>query len=238
MKDLSVLGQKEVKMTSLDLAEITGKDHKQVMKEIRNEIENLRDVLAGEIFSLGYYTDKNNQKRPCYEFGKKGAMQLALKYNAVTRYRVIEKIEELEKQNDLPKNFAEALRLAADQAEIIEAQKQVISEVQPKADYVDRILNSKDLLTITQIAKDYGLSGNKLNTILHKQGVQYKQSRQWLLYQNHADKGYTQSKTVEFKDKAGNNRFALNTKWTTKGRLFIHDILTGLGIYPNLEFTD
>ncbi len=86
----------EVKMTSLDVAEVTEKRHADVMKDVRREMDALGEEIARGIFSLGSYRDKNNQERPCYTFGKKGAMQLALKYDAKTRYKVIQHIEELE----------------------------------------------------------------------------------------------------------------------------------------------
>ena len=77
--------------------------------------------------------------------------------------------------------------------------KQIVSEYETKVEYYDLILQSQDTLTITQIAKDYGLSGNQLNKILHNNGLQYKESGQWLLYQNIANKGYTRSETVTYK---------------------------------------
>lgn len=224
----------DLKMTSLDIAEITGKRHDHVMRDIRQEIKKLGKIDA-PIFGAVKYTDSKGEKRPCYEFGKKGAMQLALKYDAVTRYKVIEKIEELENKAKLPQTFAQALRLAADQVEIIEAQKQVIAEAKPKADYVDRILNSEGLLTITQIAKDYGLTGAKLNKILAENNVQYKQSKQWLLYKEYVSKSYTQSETIEYKGSKGEIKTKLNTKWTVKGRLFIHDLLAELDIRPTVS---
>lgn len=227
-----------IKMTSLDIAEITGKQHKNILADIRQEFEKIKDI-AGLIFQPSEYKDLTGRKLPCYEFGKKGAMQLALKYDAVTRYKVIEKIEELEKRQaskyDIPYTFSEALRLAANQQEVIEKQRMLLAEAKPKIDYVDKILKSKALLSVSQIAKDYGLTGQKLNKILHENKVQYKQSGQWLLYNSVANKGYTQSETIEFTDKTGNLQVKLNTKWTIKGRLFIHDLLGKLDIKPNLE---
>ena len=86
----------DVKMTSLDIAEVIGKRHDHVLRDIRNEIKELGENVAQPIFGESTYLDKNNQERPCYEFGKDGAMQLALKYDASTRYKVIKRIEELE----------------------------------------------------------------------------------------------------------------------------------------------
>lgn len=62
-------------------------------------------------------------------------------------------------------------------------QKQQIAELQPKASYYDLILQNKNTVPITQIAKDYGMSGRKFNELLHKLGVQYKFRKTWLLYQ-------------------------------------------------------
>lgn len=107
--------------------------------------------------------------------------------------------------------------------------EQQVAEAQPKLTYYDKILKSTKLVTITQIAKDYGLSGQALNKLLKQEGIQYKLGGQWLLYQKYADKGYTKSETHI--DQTGEAR--LNTKWTQKGRLFIHDILLRLGYDPD-----
>lgn len=114
-------------------------------------------------------------------------------------------------------------------------QKQQLLELKPKADYTDLILNNKSLVTITQIAKDYGMSGNKMNDLLHSLGVQYKQSGQWLLYSKHQRSGYTHSETVPIKHKDGKETVKMNTKWTQKGRLFIYDLLKRNGYLPLIE---
>ncbi len=99
--------------------------------------------------------------------------------------------------------------------------KQIINELQPKASYYDLILQNKSLVPITQIAKDYGLSGRALNVMLHDLGIQYKQGNTWLLYQDYADKGYTQSRTHAIDAE----RSVMHTYWTQKGRLFLYDLL-------------
>lgn len=114
-------------------------------------------------------------------------------------------------------------------------QEQMIGELKPKADYTDRILNSKAVVTITSIAKDYGMSGNKLNKLLHELGVQYKQGKQWLLYARYHDKGYTHSETIEFRRNNGLNDVNMITKWTQKGRLFLYNLLKDEGILPVIE---
>lgn len=117
----------------------------------------------------------------------------------------------------------------------VAVQGQQIKELKPKADYTDRILQNKGLVTITQIAKDYGMSGNKLNELLHELGVQYKQSSQWLLYAKYQDKGYTHSETVNITRSDGRADIKMNTKWTQKGRLFLYTILKANGILPIIE---
>ena len=112
---------------------------------------------------------------------------------------------------------------------------QQIGELKPKADYVDKILKSKSLMTITQIAKDYGMSGTKLNSILHNLRVQYKQSNQWLLCSKYHDKGYTHSETYCFTGANGITRTKLTTKWTNKGRLFLYELLKNNGYLPLIE---
>ena len=127
-----------------------------------------------------------------------------------------------------------ATQLKSLQTEI--AQKnQLIGELKPKADYVDMILNNKGLVTITQIAKDYGMSGNRMNKLLNTYGVQYKQSGQWLLYSKYHDMGYTHSKTIDITRSDGRPDIVMETKWTPKGRLFIYELLKENGILPIIE---
>ena len=108
----------------------------------------------------------------------------------------------------------------------IKVKDQLIAEQEPKVSYFDKILaDSTSTMSVSQIAKDYGLSAVRLNEILHEQKVQYKTGGVWLLYSNHVTKGYTKSKTWESGGKSG-----IHTYWTQKGRLFIHGLLDGLGI--------
>jgi len=110
-----------------------------------------------------------------------------------------------------------------------------INQLKPKADYTDKILNNKGLVTITQIAKDYGMSGRALNDLLHDLGVQYKQSGQWMLYADHQGEGYTHSQTIDITRSDGTPDVVMNTKWTQKGRLFLYDLLKEEGVLPTIE---
>ena len=112
---------------------------------------------------------------------------------------------------------------------------QQIAELKPMKDYVDTILSSEDTMTITQIGADYGKSAKELNKILHEQGLIRNVGGQWILYKEHMNKGYTKSETVPIKRKDGTEKIVLNTKWTQKGRLKIHEILTSLEIQANQD---
>lgn len=116
-------------------------------------------------------------------------------------------------------------------------QRQMIGELKPKADYMDKILNNKGLVTISQIAKDYGMSGRAMNEKLHELGVQYKQSGQWLLYSKYHDKGYTHSRTINITHSDGTPDVTMETKWTQKGRVFIYELLKDVGVLPVIEQT-
>lgn len=93
---MNQLMNKGIELTSLDIAEVTGKEHKNVLADIRKEIKDLGNEIGQLIFQPSSYINSQNKKQPCYTFGKEGAMQLALKYDATTRYKVIKRIEELE----------------------------------------------------------------------------------------------------------------------------------------------
>ncbi|MGF9921325.1 phage antirepressor KilAC domain-containing protein [Bacillus toyonensis] len=112
---------------------------------------------------------------------------------------------------------------------------QQIAENASKITYLDQILQSQDTVTASQVAADYGLSAVRLNKILNDEKVQYKVNKQWLLYSKHQNKGYTKSQTVDVTHSDGSRSVKMNTRWTQKGRLFIHEILTKRGIIPEMD---
>lgn len=114
-------------------------------------------------------------------------------------------------------------------------QNQLIGELKPKADYTDKILQSKGTVKVNVIANDYGLTATALNRILHDLGIQYKQGEDWLLYAEHRGKGYTHSKTIHFFHKDGRPDTKMNMEWTQKGRLFLYELLKKKNILPSIE---
>lgn len=143
--------------------------------------------------------------------------------------------------NSPEKVMARALVIANKQIDTLKlentVQRQVIAEFKPIKEYVDTILSSEDTVTITQIAADYGLSAKALNKILNEQGLIRKVGGQWVLYSNHIQKGYTKSETIDVTRSDGSIKVVMNTKWTQKGRLKIHELLTLLGLKANMDKT-
>ena len=114
-------------------------------------------------------------------------------------------------------------------------QIQQITEMKPKASYYDVVLNCKDLISTSAIAKDYGKSAIWMNRYLHEKGVQFKQGDIWLLYQKYAEKGYTSTKTHSYPGTDGNVHTKVHTYWTQKGRLFIYGLMKADGMPPIIE---
>lgn len=113
--------------------------------------------------------------------------------------------------------------------------EQRIGELMPKADYCDRVLADKSLVTITQIAKDYGMSGQEMNHKLHELNVIYKQGKTWLLYSKYQKTGWTHSETIMVPKSDGTQKAVMHTKWTQKGRLGLYELLKQHGILPLIE---
>ena len=107
-----------------------------------------------------------------------------------------------------------------------------------KATYLDLIVETKDGMTATQVAQDYGLSAKKFNALLNALGVQRKVNEQWILYAKYQGKGYIASKTFTYTDSTGKNHAKINTVWTQKGRLFLYELLKANGILPLIERED
>lgn len=110
-----------------------------------------------------------------------------------------------------------------------------IESDRPKIDYYNTILQCKDAIPISVIAKDYGMSAAQMNKRLNELGIQYKQGGVWLLYQKYADQGYTNSSTFYFINEDGDKHSKVHTRWTQKGRLFLYDALKDAGVVPVCE---
>ncbi|AHA05136.1 phage antirepressor [Pediococcus pentosaceus] len=150
-------------------------------------------------------------------------------------YMTDEKIEEALLNPDTIINLATQLKEEREGRLIAEQQ---VKEFQPKVSYYDRVLSNDALMTISLIAKDYGMSGAGMNKLLHELGVQYRQGGTWLLYAKYQRTGWTHSETKMVPRKDGTEKAVLNTKWTQKGRLGLYELLKTNGYLPLIEMKD
>ena len=224
-------------MSSLEIAELTGKRHDAILRDIRNL---LSQGVAAHNFVETSYKDKSNKSNPCYNLTKKGCLILASGYNAKLREKIIDRWEELEteKRNggyQVPNSFSEALLLAAKQQEQIEQQQKQIEHKQatieaqtselkkqaPKVEYYDQTLQSVNTLTATQVAKERGMDAEKLNRKLKEAGIIYRQSGQWIVKQPYASWGLHKTRTQTFTRSDGSLGTNTYLVWTQRGKMFI-----------------
>lgn len=246
MKNLEIVinnvnGQNVV--SSRTIAEQLGKEHKNVLRDLE---KILTSSNMSSLIILSNYEDKKGELRKEYLLTKDGFTLYMFNIQGYQEFKMayINKFNEMENiiRQKIPTSFKEALKLAYEQQETIEnlqlenkVKDQQIAELQPKASYYDVILQCKDLLSTTIIAKDYGMAEKGFNKLLHELGIQYNQSGVWLLYQKYADKGYTQTKTQNYNRPDGTQGAKPHTYWTQKGRLFLYEFLKAHGYLPIIE---
>ena len=246
------------RMTSLQIAEITGKPHADVMKAIRKMEPAWSKINEGN-FSLVEYKDKKGETRPCYSLNKEECLYIATKFNDEARAKLIKRWKELEEQHQkpsVPQNYLEALKSLVKSEEekqqlALENKKQQeqiltiskenmelgnkITDMLPKVSYYDKILQSNATMTITQIAQDYGMSAIKMNKELESMRIQHKMRGQWILFAQFLKGGYVHSRAVDIVRSDGSHDVKYNTEWTTKGRIFLYEALKAKGILPLIE---
>lgn len=232
MNDLVIMHNQQAVTTSLILADAFEKEHKNVIRAIETKIGELKIEQSSKMFSKGEYTNSQNKRQPMYYLNRDGftfiamgftgrkADEFKLKY-IDTFNRMEEQIKQQPAQYKLPQTFSEAL---------IELAKEVKKNevLRPKAEKYDRYLSNKGLITITEIAKEYGMSGVKLNQFLRDKRVIYKRGSKWFIYQKYANERY-----VGYEIHLPEGRRSL--KWTPEGEMFIRELLENNNIKPVLE---
>ena len=241
-------------ITSVDLVEIinyfrdveresglTGRlqnplQHSDLLKKIRKEIEVLKNAgLIGQgEFTLSSYINSQNKEQPCYLLNRDGMLMVLNGESTLVRYKTVEYINKLEeklKQLQTPSYMIDDKIARAERWIAEEKQRQALCEkvkkLQLKADYCDDVLASDELLTSTQVAKEFGLSAYRFNQLMNELGVIYRQGKTWVVYKKYANEGLVKNYTTI---KYGNSITYM--KWTQKGRKFIYEILAENGIYP------
>ena len=256
MENLKVLEQHGQRvLTTAQLAEVYGADRQQISKNFtRNQS---RYVLGKHFFILtGEYKrdfinhvqidDGLKNAQSIYLWTEKGALLHAKSLNTDEAWNAYETLVDnyftlhniiYQPSYMIDDSIQRAQKWIEEQKEkqhlLVQNQQkdQKIEELQPKATYYDLILQTKSLLSVSQIAKDYGMSAISFNKLLHKLGIQYKQGDCWLLYQKYADKGYTHKKTHV----VDSEKSKVHTYWTQKGRTFIYETLKDENVLPVIE---
>ena len=236
----TVLINNEPYFVGKDVAEILG--YQNSSKALSDHVDEEDKLNNESLSSLGQRGGWLINESGMYSLVLSSKLPQAKEFKRwVTKY-VLPTIRKTGGYQTLPMTYKEALLQLVVQVETNEQlqlenkmKDQQINELKPKADYYDEILRNKGLVTITQIAKDYGMSGVSFNRLLHQFGIQYKQSGQWLLYYQFQNNGYTHSETVEITHSDGRPDVKMNTKWTQKGRLFLYEFLKAKNVIPVIE---
>lgn len=255
MNDVIEIVDMKQTMSSLEIARLTGKPHNDVLKAIR-AMEPAWEKVNGGKFSRVEYKDAKGEMRPCFELTKTECLYVATKFNDEARAKLVLRWEELERKERanmiaLPdftdpaeaaiawaKQYNEKKVLLIENKQLEEENIQLAlenQELKNDKNYLDLIMRSKALLTISQIAQDYGMSGKALNKKLSELGIQYSINGQWILYAKYKDCGYVSSRSIDIVRANGMPDVVLHTEWTQAGRKFLYEELKKAGIIPMLE---
>ena len=230
-------------VSSRVVAEEIGRQHKHVLEGIDEMIKKSRADIS-TLLIPNQYKARNGKRNREYLLTKDGFTLYMFNIQGHNDFKMayINKFNEMENQLKQPvasymiedpvKRAEKWIEEQKEKEKLVEQnsiQQQQIGELKPKADYVDEILKSPGTMTITQIAADYGLSAQKLNKLLHQARLQRRVGKQWVLYTEHMNRGYTKSHTIEIVRSDGRPDTQPQTRWTQKGRLKIHEIMTDFG---------
>lgn len=210
MNDLQILQAKRT-MTSLEIAEITGKEHYNILRDVRDEIDKLGTERGQLIFEESYYINEQNKKQPMYVANVQGILQLGARYSADVRYRLIEKVTKKETvetkentfKNDLLDIEKDKIRLEKSrilkelsQSFTNEKYRETLQIYSANALYDEPILElpaiEKKSYTATEIGKKLGISSMKVGSIAKKQNLKTDEYGYWAL-----DKSRHSNKQVE-----------------------------------------
>ncbi len=215
MNELKIMSD-TLTMSSREIAELTGKEHKNVLRDINNISEELGQL----IFEQSSYINSQNKEQPEYLLNKENTLLLVSGYSVSLRQAIIRRWQELENQQapKLPTTYKEALVALLEQVEVNEQQQRVI---QQKSNTINRLIHTNKTYNTTEIAKELGFkSAIALNKELEERGIQYKTNGTYVMYAKYADLGYTEVKQ-HIKD---SGTILYYTRWTGKGRDFLMDL--------------
>ena len=203
-------------MTSLEIAEVTGKPHNDVLKAIRKMEQAWLKVNGGN-FSLVDYTDSKGELRPCYSLTKTECLYIATKFNDEARAKLVIRWQQLE-QERIMKNCVRHL-LVTDQDVMHEAEVIVGRTLVSNNQHADGCITTKD------IGKVYNLEARDLNSFLVDKGIQKWQRGQYRLTPEYEGRGLAQDRLFIYCSKDGKQKERTYLVWTPKGAEMIERML-------------
>ena len=206
-------------MTSLEIAELTGKQHKHVMEAIR-KMEPAWVNIAGSNFRLGSYKDANGQLRPCYQLTKTECLYIATKFNDEARARLVLRWETLERQEQERR-----------QQLCLPSPKKILALADEIVGESLRLLNedAEDTLTATQVAKTFNMTVYDFNAVVRDMGIQYRRGGHWNISDDLADRDLVRLRTHVSYSLKGKKKVRTYMTWTLDGLRFLNSKLG----YPN-----
>jgi Rha family phage regulatory protein len=244
---------------SVKVAEKFGKEHKHVLESIR-KLMTAENSAVLQMFEESTYINEQNKTQPMYLMNRDGFTLLAMGFTGTKAMEF--KIDYINAFNKMESKIKKSIAVLPDFTDPAEAaiawakeykEKKVLAienkkleeeniqlaaenqELKHDKNYLDLIMRSKALLTISQIAQDYGMSGKALNKKLAEMGIQYSINGQWILYAKYKDCGYVSSRSIDITRTDGRQDVVLHTEWTQAGRKFLYEELKKQGIIPMLE---
>lgn len=209
--DLITKGASVATMTSREIAELTGKEHRHVLRDVDVMLDELGLDKGG--YAQTWTHPQNGQTYPEYALDRELTETLLTGYSAVLRRKVIARWHELEADQaiKLPKTMAQALRLAAEQAEQIEAQQLQLEAQQPAVEFVDRFVEAKSAKGFREVAKILGTKEREFIASLADDKIIFKQGSNWLPFADYQPRYFT-VKTGE-----ANGHAFIQTRFTPEG---------------------
>ena len=206
-------------MTSLEIAELTGKNHFDLMRAIR-KMEPAWEKVNGCKFALVEYQDKKGELRPCYQLTKTECLYIATKFNDEARAKLVLRWQQLE----LAEQERRQQLCLPEPKEILRLADNIIGEGL-------RMLNeeAEDTLTATQVAKTFNMTTLDFNAVLRDMGIQYRRHGRWNLSDDLQGRGYTAERTHVSYSLKGEKKGKVYMTWTMAGLRFLN---AKLG-YPN-----
>ncbi|MBR5747922.1 MAG: Rha family transcriptional regulator [Prevotella sp.] len=208
-------------MTSLEIAQLSGKQHKHVMEAIR-KMDPKWESVAGSNFRLGSYEDANGQYRPCYLLTKTECLFIATKFNDEARARLVLRWEELEREKVISTQRPKEIRLLACDEEVLDEADDILGEELAKLNR-----DSRFCYTPTEIGKPFGLDGRDLNSFLADRNIIRWARGQWRLTQKYLHRELTEDRYRYVHGKDGRRKLESSLVWTEKGRQFVLDMIKG-----------